>query len=90
MLIRQCAPTWPPVVSHSEGEVITPNLTDVVVSVENKGGGKLIVNLRRDQMHDPQYGVTLTIPENMVQQAILSIVRKRGATLLDIGDIKIA
>lgn len=89
MLVRQRASIWPPVSCHSEIAGVTPDLQDVVVNVENKGHGDLIVRLRKNQKNGPLYAITLAIPENSVQQAILSIVRS-GTTLLDVGEIKIA
>ena len=91
MLIKELDPTWPPIVGiDTIGAFAKADPADVVVSVGNGGSNNLIVNLRKENGYGKQYRVTLDIPENKLQQSLLSIIRNRGTTLLEIGEIKIA
>lgn len=88
MLLKELHPAWPPAVNDRQNTV-KPDPQDVVASVQNKGNGKLVVRLRKPGGFGQEYLVTLTVPENVIQRTIFSIVRKRGMTLGEIGEIPI-
>jgi hypothetical protein len=88
MLLKELHPAWPPAVNNPQNSV-KPEPRDVVAGVENKGNGKLVVRLRKPGKYGQEYLVTLTVPENVLQKTLFSIVRKRGMTLGEIGEIPI-
>lgn len=88
MLIKDLQPAWPPAVSNIQN-IVKSDPRDVVASVENKGNGKLGVNLYKPGGGAQKYHVTLTVPDNVLQKTILSIVRKSGITLGEVGEIPI-
>jgi hypothetical protein len=90
MTVSELPSTWPPVVCDSGSPSVTPDLRDVVVSVENKGSGKLIVRLRKNEKYGQQYAITLNLPEDTFQGTLFSIIRNKGTTLREVGAIKIA
>ena len=65
------------------------DLGDVVVSVQNKGIGKMVVRLRKQGKYAAEYGITLTIPENVFQKTLFAIMRKTGMTLREVGELTI-
>ena len=85
MLINELSPVWPPSVSNT----VKADLGDVVVSVQNKGIGKMVVRLRKQGKYAAEYGITLTIPENVFQKALFAIMRKTGMTLREVGELTI-
>ena len=80
MTVSELPPTWPPVCASGSPSV-TPDLRDVVVSVENKGNGKLIVRLRKNEKYGQQYAITLNLLEDTFQGTLFSIIRNKGTTL---------
>ena len=88
MLVKDLPPTWPPFVSESGSLGVKPDLGDVVISVQNKATGKLVVTLRNKD--GAEYAVALTVPENTFQTTLFSIIRKRDTTLREVGDIDVA
>ena len=88
MLLKELHPAWPPAVTDPPNTV-KPDPRDVVASVENKGNGKLTVRLRKPGNYGQEYRVTLTLPENALQKTLLTIVRKIGMTLGEVGEIHI-
>jgi len=49
--------------------------------VENKGSGKLIVRLRKNEKYGQQYAITLNLPKDTFQGTLFSIIRNKGTTL---------
>jgi hypothetical protein len=88
MLLKELHPAWPPTV-HDLPNAVKPDPRDVVASVENKSNGKLVVRLRKFGNRGQEYCVTLTVPENVLQKTLLTIIRKRGMTLGEVGEIPI-
>ena len=87
MLINELSPVWPPSVSDTNNT--KADLGDVVVSVQNKGRGKIVVRLRKQGKYAAEYGITLTIPENVFQKTLFAIMRKTGMTLREVGELTI-
>jgi len=88
MLLKELHPAWPPAINQPQ-KTVKPDPRDIVASVENQGNGKLVVRLRKPGNHGQEYLVTLTVPENVVQKTLLSIVRKKSMTLGEVGEIPI-
>jgi hypothetical protein len=62
MVVKELHSLWPPTVTEAGSTGVTADLGDVVVSVQNKSSGKLIVRLRKNHNHEAEYAVTLSIP----------------------------
>ena len=88
MLLKELPAAWPPTVSDPSGPV-KPDLGDVVISVQNNGGGMLVVTLRKPGKYGQEYNVALPVPESVFQKTLFSIVRKAGITLGEVGEITI-
>lgn len=86
MLIRQFTPELP-VTDCPRGT--TADLEDVVVSVQNQGHCWMGVRLRKPGKYGPEYTVTLRIPDYAFQKTLLGIIKKKGMTLGDIGEIDV-
>ena len=88
MLRKELHPAWPPAINQPPKD-IKPDPRDIVASVENQGNGKLVVRLLKPGNDGQEYRATLTVPENVLQRSSLSIVRKTGMTLGEVGEITI-
>jgi len=86
MLICDFTPELPVTDAPPDTKV---DMTDVVVSLENKDNGMLGVRLRKGGKYGQEYTVTLRIPEDAFQKTLLTIIRKEGMTLREIGEIDI-
>jgi len=88
MLLKERLPTWPPPIMFEAGNTVEyPDLGDVVVSVQNIMSHLLGVRLRNRR--GVLYTVMLTIPENVLQTTLFSIMRKKDMTLREVGNLEI-
>jgi hypothetical protein len=88
MQLKNLSRTWPPPISKNKKHV-NADFQDVVVSVKNQGGNRLTVKLRKPGEHRVEYDVTFRLPEHLFQKTLLSIIRRNGTTLAEVGDISI-
>jgi hypothetical protein len=92
MLLKDLLWSWPPDVMTEEGNTVEyADLGDIVVSVQNKSdpiGQLLEVRLRNRR--GALYTVALTIPENIFQMVLFSIMRKKDMTLREVGNLEIS
>jgi hypothetical protein len=88
MRLKELSPRWPPAI-FDERSHVKADLQDVVTSVQNKGDGTIEVMLRKPSTYGVEYAVTLNVPADVFQQTLLSIVRRAGITLGEVGEIKV-
>ena len=91
--LREYAVTWPPpsvtIGDASQKPSIPPkaDLSDVVLEVQNRFYGELLIRLRRSKYHE--YTVTLPVPVSLQQKIMFDIVRQRSMTLQDVGELPV-
>jgi hypothetical protein len=88
MLLKELSRAWPPE-PLDDREHVTADPQDVVVSAKNEGKNKLSVRLRKPGKYGVEYNVMLRLPENVFQKTLFSIMRERGITLAEVGEITI-
>ena len=92
MLLKELLPTWPPPVTLEVGNHVDyADLGDAVVSVQNKStsNGQLL-GVRLRNRRGVLYTVMLSIPENVFQMVLFSIMRKKDMTLREVGNLEIS
>ena len=91
MKIKDYARNWPPSVTvGSGGDIAKANLDDVVLSAQQVRGTKDHITLRLRKENGAEYGVTLFIPENLPEKAIVMMVDKKDRTLREVGDLDLS
>ena len=91
MLLKELFPTWPPAVTtEARNNLDNADLGDVVLSVKKEGTANGQMEVRLRNRRGVLYTVTLTIPEDIFQMVLFSIMRKQDMTLREVGNIEIS
>lgn len=90
--LKEYAVTWPPNVTIGDAAPepsIPPRaeLSDVVLEVQNRSSGELLIRLRRSKYHE--YTVAVPVPASLQQKIMFDIVRRQGMTLRDLGELPV-
>jgi hypothetical protein len=90
MLLKEMLPTWPPVVTTEAGKIVdNADLGDVVVSVQNKStSNSHLLGVQLRNRRGALYTVMLSIPENVFQMTLFSIMRRKDMTLREVGNLE--
>lgn len=89
MLFKELSRSWPPLVRTDSTNIVKADLKDIIVSAQNRGGGKLALRLRKPGRYGAEYEITLRLPEDVLQRTIFAVMRKRDMTLREVGELTI-